>query len=325
MEKPFVVDNCNFSVGISIGIAQCPTHGKDPDTLMRHADIAMYASKNNDQGVTFYEEAIDNNSIKMLTLIDELKKAILTDELELLYQPKIDLRHNKLIGAEALIRWQHPEHGQIFPDQFIPRAEQSGLINDLPHWDLRTAIRQLGEWHEKQLVISVSVNLSAKNLLDPELVPALKRQLELHKVTPNRLYLEITETTIMSDPARSIIVLQELYDIGVKISIDDFGTGYSSLSYLKKLPADEIKIDRSFVMDMEHDVNDAIIVQSTIDLAHNMGLQVVAEGVESEAILDALRKHGCDLAQGYHIARPLKINDFHEWVKKSPWGQAVTQ
>jgi len=316
MEEPFVIDDCHFSVGISIGIAQCPLNGDSPDALMRHADVAMYSSKNNNAGFTFYEESIDDHSIKMLTLVDDLKLAIKTTGLELLYQPKIDLQSNKLIGAEALIRWHHAEHGLIFPDQFIPKAEQSGIINDLTLWVLSSAIAQLGKWKKTNPELSIAINLSPKNLLDSSLIPNIKNLLVQNNVLPESLFLEITETAIMSNPSRSIIVLQELYDLGVRVSIDDFGTGYSSLSYLKKLPADEIKIDRSFVMDMDNDINDAIIVRSTIDLAHNMGLRVVAEGVETQPILDQLSEDGCDYAQGYHIAKPMSIDDFERSMLK---------
>ena len=237
MKEPFIVDKCHFSVGISIGIAQCPKHCENPDTLMRFADIAMYYCKANDLPYVFYTESIDNHSISLLTLDEELKKAIQTDGLSLQYQPKIKLPEETVIGVEALVRWVHPKHGTIFPDQFIPRAEQSSLINDLSKWVINTAMQQLAQWQKLGMDLSVAINLSPKNLLDNNLIPEIKKSLSENKVKPEQIYLEITETAIMSDPARSIVVLQELYDLGLQISIDDFGTGYSSLSYLKKLPA----------------------------------------------------------------------------------------
>jgi len=319
MQPAFIIDGFNFSVGISVGIALCPLHGSDAEALMQHADVAMYQAKNNQEGFSVYDSSQDEHSTNLLTLGDDLRKAIKNDQLTLAYQPKIDLHTNQVVGVEVLLRWVHEEHGFISPDEFIPMAEQSGLINEVTHWVLRTALKQKAQWSRDHIDLSVAINLSAKNLLDKSLLTVIKRELEIHQVAPESLYLELTETAVMSDPTHAILSLQQLFDMGIRLSIDDFGTGYSSLSYLKKLPVDEIKIDRSFVMDMEHDANDAVIVQSTIDLAHNMGLSVIAEGVEKEHILAQLRAQGCDLVQGYYISKPLDNNDLIAWLQASDW------
>jgi len=320
MQKPFIINNHNFDVGVSIGIAICPKHAANAEHLMQHADVAMYQAKENKKGYAIFSAKLDNNNKKLLTLDSDLRKAIHEDSLSLAYQPKIDLRTNKVVGVEALLRWTHEEHGFIPPDQFIPIAEQSNLINEVTDWVLNESLKQKSHWSTQDIELSISINLSAKNLLNGNLIPNIKNQLNKYKVAAESLYLELTETAVMSDPSHAIIVMRQLYDMGVRISIDDFGTGYSSLSYLKQLPVDEIKIDRSFVKDMEHDGNDAIIVQSTIDLAHNMGLRVIAEGVENSVILSELSNRTCDLAQGYYMAKPMTNTELIDWLKNSPWG-----
>jgi predicted signal transduction protein with EAL and GGDEF domain len=320
MQEPFIVEGCSFSIGVSIGIVLSPMHGHDGDTLMRRADIAMYQAKNSQSGFALYDPETDHHSINLLTLDGELKKALEEDGLHMAYQPKIDLTTNKVVGVEALLRWQHPERGFIPPDQFIPMAEQTGLINDITRWVLNKTLQQKKDWEELGIPLYMAINLSAKSLLDYQLSTDIAQALLKTGVNPATYYLELTETAVMSDPTRALSVLNELDSMGIRLSIDDFGTGYSSLSYLKKLPVDEIKIDRSFVMDMEDDANDAIIVRSTIDLAHNMGLSVIAEGVETENILNNLRDLGCDQAQGYFMAKPMKNEELIDWLKNSPWG-----
>jgi len=320
MKDPFIVDDFSFSVGVSIGIAMCPMHGTNAEVLMQHADVAMYQAKDTHKGYSFYNSKLDKFHVNALTLDADLRTAIKNDTLSLAYQPKIDLRANRVVGVEALLRWVHEKHGFIPPDKFIPVAEQSGLINDITEWVIEKSLYQKSLWEKQGIDLSMAINLSAKNLLDKCLVSSIRNQLQKTSVDPESFYLELTETAVMSDPTHAIIVLRQLYDMGVRISIDDFGTGYSSLSYLKQLPVDEIKIDRSFVMDMEHDGNDAIIVQSTIDLAHNMGLRVIAEGVESQFVLEELSGRSCDLAQGYFMAKPMSAVDLLRWMEHSPWG-----
>jgi EAL domain-containing protein (putative c-di-GMP-specific phosphodiesterase class I) len=245
----------------------------------------------------------------------ELRRAIEQDQLFLLYQPKVDIRSRTSNGVEALVRWRHPQRGIVPPDQFIGLAERTGLIKPLTYWVLNEALRQCQDWHQSGFTVSVAVNLSSRNL-EPELPDHISRLAEAHKLSPNWLELEITEGTIMRDPANAKEILTRLGQMGTRISIDDFGTGYSSLSYLSNLPIDELKIDQSFVMKMITDEDSAVIVHSTIDLAHRLGLKVVAEGVETEDTLNRLEVLGCDSAQGYYISRPIPAKDMIEWSKR---------
>ena len=320
MEEPFVIDSLSLNVGVSIGIALCPIHGSNSEILMQHADAAMYEAKNRKIGFTVFNPNHDSQIKKNRSLDTDLRKAVSNNELNLVYQPKIDLRSQQIVGVETLLRWIHKDDGFISPEVFISIAEESGLINEVTNWVIKNSLEQKSQWEKQGIHLSLAINLSPKNLLDKNLVSNIANQLELRAISPETIYLELTETAIMSDPSHAIIVLRQLYDMGIRISIDDFGTGYSSLSYLKKLPIDEIKIDRSFVMDMEDDGNDAIIVQSTIDLAHNMGLRVIAEGVENQSILDDLGKRSCDLAQGFYMAKPMNNEDLLKWIKTSDWG-----
>jgi len=320
MKTPFFIEGNTLNVGVSIGIVICPLHGRSPQLLMQHADVAMYHAKNSQLGYMIYDAEIDKNRIDLLTLEDDLRSAIKHDELSLVYQPKINLQTNKIIGVEALLRWTHQEHGFIPPDRFIPVAEQSALINDVTHWVVAKALKQKNEWDKKNIPLSIAINISAKNLLCHSLLEFLQEQVSEYAIDAGSIYLEITETAVMADPVNSIIALRQLNEMGFRLSIDDFGTGYSSLSYLKKLPVHEIKIDRSFVMEMEKDANDAIIVQSTIDLAHNMGLSVTAEGVENATVLEVLRIKKSDFAQGYFMCRPVSNIDLEQWITESDWG-----
>jgi diguanylate cyclase (GGDEF)-like protein len=314
MQEVFAIDGKHhLYVEGSIGIALYPEHGEDPQTLTQKADVAMYVAKRKKLGAVVYEASLDENSVGRLALISDLRNALKEDKLELYFQPQVDVNTHHIIGCEALLRWNHPEHGFVPPDQIIPIAEQTGLIKSLTNWVLHKALQQCKNWLDEGFDYHVSVNLSVHNLYDKEIIHQVKNCLNNFDIRPEHLILEITESAMMADPERAIEILTELDRMGTKISIDDFGTGFSSLAYLKQLPVDELKVDRSFVMDMNNDENDAVIVRSTIDLAHNLGLKVVAEGVEDNDALNLLNILGCDLAQGYYISRPLPASDFDNW------------
>jgi EAL domain-containing protein (putative c-di-GMP-specific phosphodiesterase class I) len=304
----------SVSIGASIGIALYAEHGTDAKTLLRHADVAMYVAKRGGLGHAVYSGDQDAHDPERLTLTAELRSAIERNELVLHYQPKINLRSGSCNRVEALVRWQHPVRGLIPPDQFIPLAEQTGLIKPLTNWVLGAAIRQCRAWRDSGLEIAVGVNLSMRNLHDPELVEHVVHVLNSYRVPASALKVEVTESALMTDPHRALDSLVRLRAIGVEVAIDDFGTGHASLSYLKQMPVEEIKLDRSFVRDMRTDKNDFTIVRSTIELAHDLGLRVIAEGVEDQATLDLLAELGCDLAQGYHMSRPLTEGDLRRWL-----------
>jgi EAL domain-containing protein (putative c-di-GMP-specific phosphodiesterase class I) len=309
LREPFFIDGFPLEVATSIGIAGYPDHGDHVDTLLRHADVAMYIAKEAHAGTVVYDPQEDTNDSARLTLAGELRRAIDGEELVLHFQPKAELRSGCIVGVEALVRWQHAERGFIPPGEFIPIAERTGLIKPLSRHVLATAIRQCSEWHAAGLDIHVAVNLTIPDLLDlalPDLIGGLLAETGVHA---EWLELEITESTILSDPFRVRQVLSRFNEMGVRLAIDDFGTGYSSLAYLRRLPVQTIKIDRSFVTDMCENENDATIVRSTIELARNLGLEVVAEGVESQEAWDALRAQGCTLAQGYLFGRPLPAEE----------------
>ncbi len=320
LEEPFVLDGLVLDIQASIGIALFPEHGPNADTLIQRADVAMYVAKRANSGYAVYDSAQDQNSPRRLALMGELRRAIVEDQLFLHYQPKIDLRTGRISGVEALVRWQHPRFGIILPDQFIPLAEQNGLIMPLTLWVLHEALRQCRKWHQAGLELSLAANLSVHNLQSPALPDQVAGLLETCGVAPASLGLEITESSIMADPTRAMEVLKRMSNMGLQFSIDDFGTGYSSLAYLKKLPVDEIKIDKSFVMNMALEEDDVVIVRSTIELGHNLGLKVVAEGVENQEIKDKLTMLGCDAAQGYYISRPLPAEELTLRLKKSAQG-----
>jgi diguanylate cyclase (GGDEF)-like protein/PAS domain S-box-containing protein len=313
LEEPFQIEGLSLQVETSVGITLYPEHGNAPAALIRRADVAMYAAKKERSGVMVYDPEQDFTSIRLLALTGDLRRAIHDNGLSMHFQPKISARDGSPIGVEALARWRHPAHGDIPPDEFIGLAEHSGLIQPLTEWVLETALRQCAAWRQEGLDLSMSVNLSARNLLDESLPSTVLSMLESNKVPVNKLTLEITESVIMDDPHRALEVLTALNEIGVVISIDDFGTGYSSLGYLKKLPATEIKIDKSFVMEMDRNSDDQTIVHSTIELAHNLGLSVVAEGVSSRQTWDELKRLGCDFGQGYYFSRPLPAERLAQW------------
>jgi diguanylate cyclase (GGDEF)-like protein len=307
--QPLPIEQLELEVTGSIGIALGPDHGEDPELLLQRADVAMYQAKEAHIGIEVYAAERDQYSPRRLALVGALRTAIEQRELTLLYQPKVNLASGQVVGAEALVRWRHPDHGQIPPDEFIPIAESTALIQPLSHFVLETALDQARCWQETGITLGVAVNLSVRNLLEPTLVERVAGLLARAAVAPGTLTLEITESGVMTDPEAAIAMLWGLRRIGVRLSVDDFGTGYSSLAYLKRLPVDEVKLDRSFVLNMTGDANDAAIVRSTIELAHNLGLQLVAEGVEDQETLELLAALGCDLAQGYHLARPIPADE----------------
>jgi len=314
LEEPFLVDGQSLDMGASIGIVGYPLHGDDFHALMRRADVAMYTAKRANTGWNVYNAADDKHDPERLTLLGELRRAVDNDQLTLYYQPKVDLSDYSVKYAEALVRWVHPERGFIPPDQFIPFAEQTGYIKVLTRWVVNQAMRQVAEWRSAGIDISVSVNISARDLLQADLPDMFERLMQQYQVSPDWIWIEITESAVMDDPVTALATLEELHKRGLRLSIDDFGTGYSSLAYLKRLPVGELKIDKSFVMGMTDDKDDEIIVRSTIDLGHNMGLKVVAEGVETEAVMLQLGALKCDLVQGYYVSRPMPASQFSEWL-----------
>jgi EAL domain-containing protein (putative c-di-GMP-specific phosphodiesterase class I) len=276
----------------------------------------MYVTKENKAGYTLYSSDIDKHSPRRLALLGELRNAIDSNQLFLNYQPKIHLKTGRITGVEALVRWKHPQYGVIPPDQFITAAEHSGLIKPLTLWVIKTAIHQSRTWYQERKNLSVAANLSARNLEDSDLPDQIAELLAGAGLPPSSLELEITESALMVNPIHSMETLKSLSSMGIQLSIDDFGTGYSSLGYLKRLPVNQIKIDKSFVKDMATDEDDAMIVRSTIELTHNLDLKVVAEGVEDQGVLDKLTILGCDAAQGYYISRPVSASDLNDWFSK---------
>jgi EAL domain-containing protein (putative c-di-GMP-specific phosphodiesterase class I) len=310
------IDGVALNVEASVGIAVSRVGaGEDIDVLLRHADIAMYAAKRARCGLTVYQREQDTTTRERLTLLGELRHALQADEIILHYQPKLSLPAGDLIGVEALARWQHPTRGLLGPVEFIPIAENTGLIVPLTLHVLNISLGQMRRWRSAGHDFSVAVNLSPRCLADPHLTTNIMSLLNKNDLPPHLLKLEITENTLAHDPARALATLTSLHDAGIQISIDDFGTGYSSMSYLKRLPVSELKVDRSFVSGMVADADDAVLVHSVIELGHNLGLTVVAEGVEDQATLEALTGVGCDVAQGFHLGRPMASYVFDSWLQ----------
>jgi diguanylate cyclase (GGDEF)-like protein len=310
LEAPFAARGIPLVIEASMGISLYPEHGRDVDTLIQHADVAMYSAKDRRLGYALYDDTLDTSTAAELALMSELRTALEREEIVLYYQPQIEVRSGRVVGLEALVRWQHPERGLLPPGAFIPFVERTGLSTSLTEYVLGRVAHQLQEWRAAgvEVDVAVAVNLTMFDLLDTTLPEKVARLLEEAGMEHHRLEVEITERVIMADPVRVRGVVERLKETGVRIAIDDFGTGYSSLSYLKTLPVDVIKIDRSFVMGMMEDESDRAIVRSTIDLAHNLGLRVVAEGVDSKDSLQELARFGCDVAQGFHIAAPQPVD-----------------
>jgi diguanylate cyclase (GGDEF)-like protein len=324
LAQPFALGGLQLDIDASIGIALSPDHGQDADALLRRADVAMYVAKRGNTGHALYTADQDEHSPMRLAMVGELRRAIDQNKLSLYFQPKVSLDNGQVTCAEALVRWDHPRHGILTPDLFVPVAERTGLIRPLARWVLDAALRQCNRWRNDGLDLSVAVNLSMRNLHDPELVDMIRQLLGRWGIPAARLVIEITESSLMADAVRAMEVLSRLRAMGVGISIDDFGTGYSSLAYLKRLPVDELKIDKSFVAHIASDDSDAAIVGSTISLAHALGLSVVAEGIEDRQTLEFLASLGCDVAQGYFISRPLPVVALGDWLANAQWQPRYT-
>ncbi|HEX7029859.1 MAG TPA: EAL domain-containing protein [Gammaproteobacteria bacterium] len=316
LSQSMQVHNSRLQISISIGIVVCPAHGTDAETLLRRADIAMYGAKQSRATVAVYQDGYDERYLHRLNLIADLKAAAENDELFLEYQPKVDLDSGEVHHVEALVRWQHPRYGRMMPDAFIPLAEQSGNIALVTRCVIERGLDNLRDWLDQGADVALSVNLSAIDLIDAELPERIADALAARNVEPHRLVVEITESAIMRDAEFAIEMLGRLRERGIGLSIDDFGTGYSSLAQLKRLPVHNLKIDKSFVIGLKADSEDAVIVKSTIELGHNMGLSVIAEGVEAEETRNILAQYHCDLAQGYLFSQPLSAEDFMRWYRE---------
>jgi diguanylate cyclase (GGDEF)-like protein len=323
--KPIVIGGHTLDVGASIGIALAPQDGEGGDDLMRRADAAMYEAKQTRGGYVFFREGLEQVAQERNLQLAELRDALANDQMVLHYQPKIDFSSHVISGAEALVRWQHPTRGLIFPDDFIPLAEKSGLIKLLTVVVLKKALAQCAAWRAAGNKLTMAVNLSAINLQDEGFPVRFAELLTEQAAEASWLELEVTESAIMTNPVLAIANIKLLSEMGAQISIDDFGTGYSSMTYLKKLLVAKIKIDKSFVMEMATNKSDAVIVRSTIDLGHNLGLKVIAEGVEDAESWARLKELGCDAAQGYFMSRPLSAEKFSEWLTHSPWAGSIDE
>ncbi len=321
MKRQFVLGGINVDMLMSIGIVFFPEHGDDVDVLQQKAEVALYMAKQTKGfSVEVYSPEQDQRSTRRLTLMGELRDAIEGGGLLLHYQPKVDISSHHIVAVESLVRWPHPEYGMLPPDEFIALAERTGLIRPLTYWVLEEALRQCAEWQMRGFSIDVAVNVPVSVLLDSAFPDRLEALLKERHLATSRLVVEITESSLMEDQEYALQLLSHLSNIGVRISIDDFGTGYSSLAYLRRLPVSEIKIDQSFVMGMLENENDEVIVRATIGLGHNLGMTVIAEGVADEAIMKKLTIWGCDLAQGYHISRPVDGAAIGHLLGNSEWG-----
>lgn len=314
--RPVKVSGLDLEVGVSIGIAIFPDHAQEANKLFQCADIAMYQAKQSLSSAEFYDEVADRNSLRHLTMSGELRMAIERDELKMAYQPQIDLASRRVTGLEALMRWTHYEMGPIPPDEFVTQAERTGLIQSLTFWSIETALLDLAKIRASNDEIDIAINLSARMLHDQTLFNFIQHQLARWNLPASAVTLEITESALMANPETAMDLLRQMSAMGLQFSIDDFGTGYSSLAYLKRLSVHELKIDKSFVLNMIEDSADAAIVRSTVDLAHHLGLRVVAEGIESEGHIDLLRALDCDIGQGFHIAKPMNMQDLSAWLER---------
>ena len=319
LQAPFMIDGVPIAVEASSGVATMPEHADDADTLLQRADIAMYSAKRMASGYAVYGPECDPYSPERLSLMAELREGLERHQLLLHFQPKVEIATGRIVGTEALVRWQHPRRGLLMPDKFIAVAEQTGLVAPLTRWVLTDALNHCQGARRDGIELRVSVNLSARSLHDPHLVEMVEDALKDTGAGPNQLTLEITESAIVLDPKRAEQALARLQRKGIRLSIDDFGTGYTSLASIKRLPVDEIKIDKSFVAGMLSDDKDAMVVRSIVELGHNLGLRVVAEGVENLETLDALAVLGCDEAQGYYINQPQACEVLKEWFAVAPW------
>ncbi len=323
LKAAFDLGQSKLDVQASIGIALFPEHGSSAEDLLQRAEVAMYSAKQEKSGYTIYEDKQEKNSPRRVTLVGELRQALERDELLLQYQPKIEVKSNHVTEVEVLSRWRHPRHGVIPPEEFIPLAERTGLIKIVTAWVLKTALHQLGEWSRAGIELGVSVNISTQDLHDQELYDRVTGLLAANRLDASQLVLEMTETSIMIDQERAKGMLERLASSGIRISIDDFGTGYSSLAHLSLLPVKEIKIDKSFVIDMKENPKHANIVHAIIDLGHNLDMKVVGEGVQSEHAYRELQRLGCDTLQGDYLSKPLVADALTEWVLDTSRAQKV--
>jgi diguanylate cyclase (GGDEF)-like protein len=314
IRQPFLVNGVHLEISASIGASLYPEHGTDSHTLLRFADVAMYEAKHSGAGALVYNIDLDLHSPERLRVIVDLNSGIRERELLLRYQPKLDLRSGNVLGCEALVRWLHPREGELLPDRFLPLAEVGDTIHALTAYVIEEAVLQQREWLRQGIRLNVAINLSARNLVDDRVYQQLERLILQYELPPGSIELEITETALMHDPNRAIALLERIAALGVRLAIDDFGTGYSSLSYLRRLPINTLKIDRSFVQDLIAKPQDAVIVQSIITLGHNLDLTIVAEGVETFAVLDCLQAMGCDQIQGYFLSHPLTAGQIPDWL-----------
>ena len=319
MEPAFQVGDIKVSMHSSIGVVIFPDHAEDQALLLQRAGVANYIASRAYNGIAVYSPAFDDESPRRLTLMGELRYAIERGHFLLYHQPKVDIRTGRLVGSEALIRWRHRRDGFISPDEFIGLAERTRMIRPVTLWVLEHAFQDCAMLRREGFDWTVSINLSARDLHDPEFPDLVAGMMARTSVRPDWVILEITESSIMTDPARVLNVLERMHGMGFHLSIDDFGTGYSSLAYLKKLPVSELKIDKSFVLDMLESESDAVIVRATVELGHNLGLKVTAEGVENEEILNSLRQIGCDIAQGYYFAKPRPLDEILAWQQGGMW------
>ena len=315
LTQPLVIDGARVRIDASAGVAEYDDPSVEIADLLRRADVAMYAAKDAHSRVELYQPKLDEANRTRLETIQDLDAALVHRQFVLHYQPKIDVETGAVFGAEALVRWEHPTRGVLYPDAFLPVVEQSGLMNAVTRLVLESAVMQLASWRAAGLDLSVAVNLSASDLLDESLAERIAGLLDEHGVPADALELEITESVIMIDPKRAREVLEALRALGLRIAVDDYGTGYCALAYLRDLPIDELKIDRSFIANVTTDRRSGAIVRSTIELAHALGLKVVAEGIEDTKALAAVAAFGCDFAQGYHFSRPVPADAFTTWVR----------
>jgi len=314
LSAPFELKNIVLDVGAQVGVSLAPRFTESSTELLRQAEVALHNAKLVGQPLIVYEQDIDNYDPKRLALMADLRKAINNNDLFLVYQPKMNIKTGVVSGVEALLRWQHPEAGLIPPNDFIPMAEKSSVIKPLTVWVLNNALRQAAAFASSGIDITIAVNISASSLRDDSLVGYTKMLLQKNNIDPSRLIMEITESAMMKDPVMALNLLHQLSRLGVQISIDDYGTGYSSLAYLKRMPVNEMKIDRTFIKDMATDEDDRSIVDTTINMGHNFGLRVVAEGVEDRETVELLNKMGIDQVQGFYYGRPMPIGELYDWM-----------
>ena len=320
LELPIIPEGHRLEIRASIGIALYPEHGREGAVLLRHADVAMYAAKRSRVGYAMWDDSHDEYSRERLVVTNDLRRAVDHDELRLVYQPKVLFNNSAgAYHAEALVRWQHPVRGLVMPGEFIPFAEQTGYIATVTQWVLAHGIAQCASWRKEGLPMNLAINISAHDLMSSDLLGHFAALLERHGCAAEWITLEVTESAILADPDHCIKSLERIRALGCRLAIDDYGTGYSSLAYLRRLPVHELKLDKSLVQAMSGDTSDALIVRSTIELAHSLGLVVVAEGVEDETTLESLRSLGCDMIQGFLLSRPIAASDLAAWMSESTW------